>query len=330
MVNMLLVNKIISFIPSKTLKDAIKKTNYEFSLKELIQIAIQFAPTRDELIDCLNEFKITKILDEKLVNFINKYLSLQESQYQDLIKEEQGYVYEVIVCRGGYNFISPTYKSALVTAKAYIEEFVPEEEELEVEISRRRLVEIDCYEGFEYEFGYSSYAFFDKELNIKRLGGSILYCENLRFDLPGNYFESLNQMCGEDLELMPIKYPNIFKPGDLVYYNHISIPKLCSRFSNYVSKEKEINYGINTFDNEYGDQISFSVSNILLLEKEEIKYKTMDLKNVTDIEGAMVAYDFIYVDFGYLEKADLNNIPYQVKVDYEYALVKLKEYEYYN
>lgn len=330
MVNMLLVNKIISFIPSKTLKDAIKKTNHEFSLKELIQIAIQFAPTRDELIDCLNELKITKILDEKLVNFINKYLSLQECQYQDLIKEEQGYVYEVIVCRGGYNFISPTYKAALVTAKAYIEEFVPEEKELEVEISRRRLAEIDCYEGFEYEFGYSSYAFFDKELNIKRLGGSILYCENLRFNLPSNYFESLNQMCGEDLELMPIKYPNIFKHGDLVYYNHISIPKLYSRFSNYASKEKEINYGINTFDNEYGDQISFSVSNILLLEKEEIKYKTMDLKNVTDIEGAMVAYDFIYVDFGYLEKADLNNIPYQVKVDYEYALMKLKEYEDYN
>ena len=66
------------------------------------------------------------------------------------------------------------------------------------------------------------------------------------------------------------------------------------------------------------------------IEKEEIKYKTMDLKNVNDIEGAKVAYDFIYVDFGYLEKADLNNIPYQVKVDYEYALVKLKEYEYYN
>ena len=314
--NKSLVNKIISFIPSKSIKEAVKEQNHEFSLKELI--------------DCLIELKMGIISNKKLINFIDKYLYLQECQYQNLIKEEQGYVYEVIVCRGGYNFISPTYKAALTTAKAYIEEFISKEEELEVEISRRRLVEIDCYEGFEYEFGYSSYAFFDKELNIKRLGGSILYCENIRFELPNNYFEVLNQMCGEDLELMPIKYPNIFKPGDLVYYNHISIPKLYSRFSNYASKEKEINYGINTFDNEYGDDISFSISNVLLLEKEEIKYKTMDLENVNDIEGAKVAYDFIYVDFGYLEKADLNNIPYQVKVDYEYALVKLKEYKYYN
>ena len=49
MSNPKLENKIISLIPSKTIKDEVKRIKHKFSDIELVQIITQFAPTWEDV-----------------------------------------------------------------------------------------------------------------------------------------------------------------------------------------------------------------------------------------------------------------------------------------
>ena len=94
MVNKSLVKKIISFIPSNTIKNIVKEINYEFSVNDLIGIIIEYAPTRNEMIETLIEFK-KNIQDNDVIKTINKYLKNETKKYDLLTKHEEHYIYEI-------------------------------------------------------------------------------------------------------------------------------------------------------------------------------------------------------------------------------------------
>ena len=63
--NLKLENKIISLIPSKTIKDEVIRIKHKFTDIELVQIVIEFAQTWEEMIELLSEFN-KNISDNKI------------------------------------------------------------------------------------------------------------------------------------------------------------------------------------------------------------------------------------------------------------------------
>lgn len=64
--NTKLENKIVSLIPSKTIRKAVKETKHKFSDIELVQIIDEFAPSWEEMLQLLVECK--KHIEDNKVN----------------------------------------------------------------------------------------------------------------------------------------------------------------------------------------------------------------------------------------------------------------------
>ena len=82
MINNKLENTIMSLIPSKTLKNAIKTTKHKFSDIELVQLIIEFAPSWERMILLLFETK-KYIEDKKIKKFITQYINKEKKQQQE-------------------------------------------------------------------------------------------------------------------------------------------------------------------------------------------------------------------------------------------------------
>ena len=115
MSNPKLENKIISLIPSKTIKDEVKRIKHKFSDIELVQIIIQFAPTWEEMIDLLLEINKT-ITDNKIKKYIHEFIKIEKKKYQMLVTSEEGYVYDVIMDPDMKNesYLVPDFESAFI------------------------------------------------------------------------------------------------------------------------------------------------------------------------------------------------------------------------
>jgi hypothetical protein len=128
------------------------------------------------------------------------------------------------------------------------------------------------------------------------------------------------------IELNEIKYPSVFNAGDLLYVDITKHPELRPyRYINYYSDiDDEKMYGINSFNNWQELEGQVDICCFLELSCEYVIYRKIEL----DEEGYcryLMCHN--HIDFGYLEKADLNTIPSKIKEDYEYskaALINLK------
>ena len=312
MSNPKLENKIISLIPSKTIKDEVKRIKHKFSDIELVQIITQFAPTWEEMIDLLLEINKT-ITDNKIKKYIHEFIKIEKKKYQMLVTSEEGYVYDVIMDPDMKNeiYLVPDFESAFTTIDSflkYYKKYIKKNEYSLYKIVKRKISkrikprEIDKDEN-------------PVSCSVNNKRQIIRIYSNL------NYV-NLDKI---DLKLNGIKYPDIFKPGDLIFIDILKYPNLKPwRYYNYYYRiENNRMYGINSFAN-YSTSEDDVECCFLKLSSEYVIYKKIEKDDRGYCDYLMCHSHY---DFGYIEKADLDNIPNKIKEDYLYAvnqLIKLK------
>lgn len=127
-----------------------------------------------------------------------------------------------------------------------------------------------------------------------------------------------------NLEMKCIKYPTIFKAGELVY---IDKSKYNLRVANYRDYYYPIadgkKYGLVGFNqNEIDEDGDIDVCYFLDLSNEFVNYRSIGV-NEQQYVNYLDCHD--HIDFGYIEKVDLNEVHPKIKDDYEYAKAKLIE-----
>lgn len=296
-----LEKKIIELIPSKTIKTEIVKQQYHFGEIDLVQIIIEFARYWDEMISLLEE--IIQYLDSsKLIQYVEDIIKCEKKSYQDFISNSPNYVYDIVIDNNiSSSYLVPNYNSIKKTIESYLEnynEFIDNDKEINVSVYKRKISnrqtakEIDENENQEIKL--------DRNNRIVRIDSNWID--------PEDY----------DIEFNSIKYPPIFKKYELVsldlkYYDNID---------DYKEKEyaegKNVCYLIESFGNmneKNGEAC------LLYLNSELVKYRNIDL---IDEQGHLSYFNnHFHLNFGYLEKVDLNSISEKIKNDYNYTYKEL-------
>jgi hypothetical protein len=128
------------------------------------------------------------------------------------------------------------------------------------------------------------------------------------------------------IELNTIKYPDCFKEGDLVYINTQNFPEfILSSYNYYIEFDENKRYGINSFDNikKFGEEVDECC--FLDLSSEYVEYKKIENNKKGYCEYLM---EHMHIDFGYLEKAKLEELPNKIYEDYKYAIEALNNLGY--
>lgn len=309
--NIKLENKIISLIPSKTIKDEVERIKHKFSDIELVQIVTEFTPTWEEMIELLLEIK-NYITDNKIKKYIHEFIKIEKKQYQMLVTSEEGYIYDVIMDPDMKNetYLVPDFESAFTTIGSFLKhykKYTKKNEYSIINIDKRKISK-----------RISSREIDKNEKPVSCTVNSKRQIKRIYSNLSSVNLEKIG------IELNGIKYPDIFKSGDLVYIDILKYPDLEPwRYFNYYYRiDNNRMYGINSFSN-YQDIEEIECC-FLELSSEYVKYKKIELDNrgYCDYLSCHSHYDF-----GYIEKADLENIPAEIKEDYLYAvneLIKLK------
>lgn len=308
MINRKLEKEIINLIPSKTLKDEIYMRKHKFSDLELAQIVIEFASTWKEMMDYL--FKLKKEIKEaKVVEYISQYIEIEQKQYELLVANDSDYVYEVDMYPGspGDKYLCPSYESAYITIGSYekaYKEFIDIRVKNNIIISKCKVAIRENPEDIDEGEG-PVYAVLNSDKEIKRIYS---YLEDVDIEKIG-------------IELNAIKYPDCFKEGDLVYINTQNFPEfILSSYNYYIEFDENKRYGINSFDNikKFGEEVDECC--FLDLSSEYVEYKKIENNKEGYCEYLM---DHMHIDFGYLEKAKLEELPNKIYEDYKYAVETL-------
>ena len=305
MTNTELEKKIINLIPSNTVKKEIYKQNHKFSDLELVQIIIEFAPTWNQMIEHLINIK-NNINDIKIIKYIDEYISVEKKKYEMLVSNDADYVYEVDMFPGspGDKYLCPNYESTYITIKTYEEtykEFIDVKTNNNIFINKCRVAVRSNPNDID-EIDDPVYAILNFKKEIIRIYSNL-------------YEISL------ELEINPIKYPNIFKAGDLVYVDTKMFPQYELTFGNYYNEyDKNKRFGINSFDNikKFGEEVDECC--FLDLSSEYVEYRKIEINNNDYCDYLMC---HIHLDFGYLEKAKLEELPNKIYNDYKYVIETL-------
>ena len=307
-----LEKKIISIIPSKTVRDVVNSTNHKFTDIELVQIIIEFAPSWDEMIMLLLECK-KDIDDIKIKKYITQFVRNEKKQYKMLTTQEDGYIYDVIMNPdyNNENYLVPDFESAFITINNFIKHYnVKKNEYSNIEIVKRKV---------------------SKRLNSREIdkNDNLASCMLNEKKQIRRIWSNLNFVNIEKIgiELDTIKYPKIFNAGDLVYIDLIKHPYLkpWRYFNYYYDIDDKKMYGINSFDNSEKFDGKESECCFLELSSEYVEYRKIELDENGYCRYLMCHNHF---DFGYLEKADLNDLPPKIKEDYEYTKTELEKLNY--
>lgn len=307
--NVKLENKIVSLIPSKTIRKAVKETKHKFSDIELVQIVTEFAPSWEEMLQLLVECK-KYIEDNKVKKYITKLVNYEKKKYQQLITAEEGYIYEVVMNPDSQErYLVPDYDSAFITINNYIKhykKFIRKSDFQKVEILKRKV----------------SKRLSDREIDVNEEPASCVLNEKKQIR---RIYSDLKHVDCEKLgiELNEIQYPDVFKAGDLVYVDISKYPNLkpYGYINCYYKIDNNKMYGINSFDN-YVELEEIDVCCFLQLSSEFVTYRKIELD-----EDGYCSYlmNHNHIDFGYIEKADLDSVPEKIKEDYEYSFEALRE-----
>ena len=308
MINIKLEKEIINLIPSKTLKDEIYMREHKFSDLELAQIVIEFASTWKEMMDYL--FKLKKEIKEaKVVEYISQYIEIEQKQYELLVTNDSNYVYEVDMYPGspGDKYLCPSYESSYITIESYekaYKEFIDNRVKNNIIISKCKVATRENPEDID-EGDDPVYAVLNSNKEIKRIYSHL---QDVDIEAIG-------------IEINSIKYPDCFKEGDLVYIDTENFPEFnLSSYNYYIEFDENKRYGINSFDNikKFGEEVDECC--FLDLSSEYVEYKKIENNKKGYCEYLM---DHMHIDFGYLEKAKLKELPNKIYEDYKYVVETL-------
>ena len=127
-----------------------------------------------------------------------------------------------------------------------------------------------------------------------------------------------------DLVMNTVEYPTVFKAGDIVCIDKVDFRRLVHDYADYyysISKDKV--YGIIAFDqNRLFNNEAACDCYFLNLSNECVYYRTI-VRNDIKIVNYLDCHH--HIDFGYIEKVDLNEVHPEIKDDYNYAKTKLIE-----
>ena len=300
--NKKLEKQIIDLIPSKTIKKEVEKQKHQFTDLELIQIIINFAENWDKIIEYLSSAK-EYIEDEKINNYINEYIQIENKQYELLTSYTPNYVYEVDMNPNslGDKYLCPNYESTYITIKTFEEtydQYMSIKDKTNIEIYKRRVAvrsEVDDID----EVDNLVHATLNPNKEIIRIYSNL---DHPNIDIP------------------TIRYPNTFKEGDLVYIDINKFPEF--RIKNIYKNKR---YGINSFDNvkEFNGEVDECC--FLDLANEYVKYRKIENNKKGYCDYLMC---HTHLDYGYLEKVDINTINVNIKNDYDYVVKTLKSLGY--
>lgn len=308
--NINLEKQIIGLIPSQTIKNAIKENNHKFTDEEYVKIVIDFAKSWESRITLLIALK-DHLANDNLIAYVNAYVESEMNAYNKFVMNDDGYVYDVdmdIITHLSEKYLCPTFSSVFDVIKNYEENYkdVLNDEDLKhIGIIKRKVSNWDTPQKI------------DKPKNIK------VYLNRNR-EIRDIYDD--NYIYPEDygLDMDTIKYPTVFKAGDLVYINKEEYYKIARDYSDfYYSISRDKVYGIIGFDQNdlhYGEEVCDCY--FLNLSNECVYYRT-----IVRHDGKYVNYldCHSHIDFGYIEKVDLNEVHPKIKDDYEYTKSKLIE-----
>lgn len=306
-----IINQIINLIPSNTLKKSIIKSNHEFENLELVKIIIEFSSTWKEMISYLNILK-EYINENNLVDYINAFLEYENKKYVLLVNNGSNYVYEVDMYPGslGDKYLCPTFESTFSTIDSYkiaYKNFIDIRAKNEIIISKCRVFERKNSEDVDNN-DEPVYAVLNYDKEIIRI-----YSE-----LESPTFDSFSL---SDKEIL---YPNTFKAGDLVYVDINKFPKFRMSYNcYYIEYENDKRFGINSFDNVKSDDICC----FLDLSSEYVEYRKIEINKNGYCDYLMC---HSHLDFGYLEKVNLDEVHQKIRDDYEYAKERLINLKYIN
>lgn len=165
----------------------------------------------------------------------------------------------------------------------------------------------------------------DTPQEIDEVGNIDVY---LNENMEMHYIYDDNYIDPEDynLNMNAIKYPTIFKAGDLVYIDKNKHELQVGNYTDYyysISKDKI--FGIVGFNqNEVYEDGDIDVCYFLNLSNQYVYFKSIGLN---ELQYVNYLDCHSHIDFGYIEKVNLNEIHSKIIEDYEYAKAKLIELE---
>lgn len=309
--NIDLEKQIIELIPSKTMRDAIKENNHKFTDIEYVQLVEEYSKSWENKLNLLKQIK-ENISNQNLISYINAYVESEINAYNKFTKKEENYVYDVIMDHKsnyeGERFLCSSFDSIMKVIESYKEnykEYINVDNLKNIEIVKRKIS----------NWGKSKEI--DENENI------IVYLnENMEI----NCIYDDNYVDPEDynLEMKCIKYPTIFKAGELVYIDkskyNLRVANYCDYYYSIADGKK---YGLVGFNqNEIDEDGDIDVCYFLDLSNEFVNYRSIGV-NEQQYVNYLDCHD--HIDFGYIEKVDLNEVHPKIKDDYEYAKAKLIE-----
>ena len=311
MINIDLEKQIIELIPSKTMRDAIKENNYKFSDIEYVQLVENFSKSWNNKLNLIKQIK-ENIENKNLISYIEAYVESEINAYNKFTKKEDNYVYDVIMDHISKHeeerFLCTSFDSIMKVIDSYKEnykEYINVDNLNNIEIVKRKISNWDKPEEIE------------EDANI------IVYLnENMEIDCiyDDNYVDPEDY----NLEMKCIKYPTVFKAGELVCIDKNKYNFQVANYRDYyysIADGKK--YGIVGFNqNEIDEDGDIDVCYFLDLSDEFVYYRSIGL-NEQQYVNYLDCHD--HIDFGYIEKVNMADVHQKIKDDYEYAKAKLIE-----
>ena len=310
--NVKLENKIVSLIPSKTIRKAVKETKHKFSDIELVQIVTEFAPSWEEMLQLLVECK-KYIEDNKVKKYITQLVNFEKKQYKLLTTPEEGYIYDVVMNpKSQERYLVPDFESAFTTIDNYIKrykKYIGKNDFQKIEIQKRKVSKHTTSREIDVKEELASCVLNEKK-EIRRIYS----------DIKGVNYDKL------EIDLHVIQYPDVFKAGDLVYVDISKYPYIepYRYYSYYRDMGHGKMYGINSFDNNQALE-EVDVSCFLPLSSEYVIYKKIEINEKGYCDYCMCHE---HIDFGYIEKADMDSVPEKIKEDYVYSTETLRKLKF--
>lgn len=309
--NIDLEKQIINLIPSQTIKNAIYEQNYKFNDLEYVQIVMEFSNSWKRRLDLLNSIK-ENIDSRDIISYIEAYVKSEINAYNKLIEKEDNYVYDVItnyqLNYDGERYLCSSFDSIMKVIDSFKEnyrEFSDVDILKHIKLIKRKISnwetpqEIDTYSDID--------VYFNKN-------------EEINYIYYGDYIDPEDY----NLNMKAIKYPTIFKAGDFVYIDKSKYNHQVRNYTDYyylISRDKI--YGIIGFDQNIVDEEGdIDISYFLNLSDEFVYHRTI---GKTEQQYINYLGSHEHIDFGYIEKVNLNDVHSEIKEDYEYTKAKLIE-----
>lgn len=307
-------NKIINLIPSADLKNAVFKSGFRFTDKDLLKIILNYAPTFDKKLE-LFETAAQKIDDKKMRTLAKKRIAFEKKQYDAFMQSDENIVYAIKIKTEEYCedfFITKTFADAVALIKKYIKYYeVKGEERFYARFTLTKMTTNvpEKPRDFYYQYckvGNLGECVLDGKFNIIYLDmsnfGVEVTCKN---DVDcGDCNRCINTM-------FDTHFPHFLKPYDLVAY-----------YADHLCEPKKITYAI--FDSDM-EECDFDSHVIDIEENPYIQNRNADFR---DENGYYRVYDaHEHPSYFKIFKPNLADVPQKISDSYNYAVPILKSIE---